>query len=220
MVLDYKVGAEKITHEQLKTALQKGQKYFQLKDGSQILIPEDEVAKNQKLLDELGVEKTTEPTKLGMFHLAHTAALLGDDQLEIDNDLKKTLEKIRNFEEIEEAPLSVEAKKWLRPYQIKGLHWLWFLKEFRFSGILADDMGLGKTFQTLFFLQMLKSNKPHLIVCPTSVLWNWKSEVEKLGLPFKIVLWSGNKRAEQTAELKKANLVMMSCICSILIAAG
>lgn len=208
MVLDYKVGAEKITHEQLKTALQKGQKYFQLKDGSQILIPEDEVAKNQKLLDELGVEKTTEPTKLGMFHLAHTAALLGDDQLEIDNDLKKTLEKIRNFEEIEEAPLSVEAKKWLRPYQIKGLHWLWFLKEFRFSGILADDMGLGKTFQTLFFLQMLKSNKPHLIVCPTSVLWNWKSEVEKLGLPFKIVLWSGNKRAEQTAELKKANLVI------------
>lgn len=63
----------------------------------------------------------------------------------------------------------------LRPYQIDGLSWLWFLFQNGFSGLLADDMGLGKTVQALAFLSLVQG--PVLIVCPTTLKFNWLAEI-------------------------------------------
>ncbi len=67
----------------------------------------------------------------------------------------------------------------LLPYQQKGVDWLWFLYEWGFSGLLADEMGLGKTVQVLAFLSRIGTNLPVLIVTPTSLLFNWRLEIEK-----------------------------------------
>ena len=51
-----------------------------------------------------------------------------------------------------------------------------------FGACLADDMGLGKTLQTISFIQYLKENyenSKHLIILPTSLLFNWKNELTK-----------------------------------------
>ena len=67
----------------------------------------------------------------------------------------------------------------LRPYQHKGLNWLEQLHFSNLNGILADEMGLGKTIQVLAFLSLRHPNEKHLIVVPTSLLFNWEQEVEK-----------------------------------------
>ncbi len=75
----------------------------------------------------------------------------------------------------------------LRPYQHEGFHFLSFLSENRFGGVLADDMGLGKTLQALAWLLWLaelrrrEPSKPFraLIVCPKSVVTNWQLETAR-----------------------------------------
>ena len=74
------------------------------------------------------------------------------------------------------------CKNILRPYQVSGFQWLNYLNEVNWGGILADDMGLGKTVQALSFLQHYKSMNGQLkalVVCPTTLMYNWENEIKK-----------------------------------------
>jgi SNF2 family DNA or RNA helicase len=90
----------------------------------------------------------------------------------------------------------------LRPYQKEGFNWLNFLDDFKWGGILADDMGLGKTLQIITFLQHKANlanakNEPrqtHLIVAPTSLIFNWENEVEKFAPTLKTLIYHGAER--------------------------
>ena len=70
----------------------------------------------------------------------------------------------------------------LRPYQAKGVKWLWFMQRLGLGACLADDMGLGKTIQVIALLLRLKHEQPgapSLLVAPASLLANWKSELAR-----------------------------------------
>lgn len=84
----------------------------------------------------------------------------------------------------------------LRPYQEQGVKWLQFLYENAFNGILADDMGLGKTVQVLAFLSCLHSEQPILIVVPTSLIFNWKNEIERFVKDRSVAVYHGANRKE------------------------
>lgn len=78
-----------------------------------------------------------------------------------------------------EPLISPEIQGELKPYQKIGLRWLQDIYTLRLGGILADDMGLGKTLQTLAFLEALRAEGTlgnTLIIVPTSLVYNWKSE--------------------------------------------
>jgi hypothetical protein len=75
----------------------------------------------------------------------------------------------------------------LRPYQVQGLAWLALLDRLGVGAVLADDMGLGKTIQVLALEVRTRANAaaalrpgPTLVVCPTSVLGNWRREAEQV----------------------------------------
>lgn len=113
-----------------------------------------------------------------------------------------------------EAPPLGRLEAVLRPYQKHGVAWLEFLRANRFGGILADEMGLGKTLQTLAFLKSVverrTEKKPSLIVCPTSLVFNWVAEAAKFTPELKVIALHGPRRLELFGEIEKADLVVTS----------
>lgn len=132
------------------------------------------------------------------------------EQTEATPSLLKFREKIQNFAGIAEALPSPDFIGQLRPYQQQGVNWLSFLHEYGLSGILADDMGLGKTVQTLAFLSRLPQNQPHLIVMPTSLLFNWKKEIEHFLPHMPCKLHQGADRGRSLAELSPYSIILTS----------
>ncbi len=109
--------------------------------------------------------------------------------------LRGVLEQLRdpqNQEKEVEKTLKRSLCATLRPYQQKGVQWLWMLYQLRLGGCLADDMGLGKTIQILSLLLIIKemrpSKKPHLLVVPASLLGNWESEASRFAPSLRIVV--------------------------------
>jgi SNF2 family DNA or RNA helicase len=86
----------------------------------------------------------------------------------------------------------------LRPYQLSGVSWMAFLKRFGLGACLADDMGLGKTIEFIAFLLHLKDQNmlhgPSLLICPMSVINNWKIEVKRFAPMFKVMVHHGANR--------------------------
>ena len=118
-----------------------------------------------------------------------------------DSEHAKVLRKrLANFEGIAPTDLPKGLNAELRPYQKEGFDFLCHLTSLRLGGILADDMGLGKTLQTLSWLAWHKArnghaHKPALVICPASVLHNWRREAEKFVPHLKVlVLQSGAGR--------------------------
>lgn len=107
------------------------------------------------------------------------------DFLEIDprEALHDMLLKLRDYRTIapEDNPAGLLAD--LRPYQKRGLAWIAFLESLGLNGCLADDMGLGKTIQVLALLLKEKDHQegrtPTLLIAPTSVIGNWRMEIER-----------------------------------------
>ena len=96
--------------------------------------------------------------------------------------LAKTLAKMRDPEQLTTSLPANTLKATLRPYQQTGARWLWHLNQLGLGACLADDMGLGKTIQVITLLLMIRkkqSGKPCLLILPTSLLGNWKAELEQ-----------------------------------------
>jgi SNF2 family DNA or RNA helicase len=95
-------------------------------------------------------------------------------------------------------------------HQQKGLDWLLFLYRHRFSALLADEMGLGKTVQVLAFFSCLRTNLPVLIAAPTSLIYNWRSEMSRFLPSFPVYLHMGADRLSQVSDLKEHRFIITS----------
>ncbi len=105
-------------------------------------------------------------------------------------------------ERLEEVTESSEFVGELRHYQRRGLGWMQFLAKLGLGGVLADDMGLGKTATTLAHL--LERPGPHLVVCPLSVVRNWRSESNRFTPKLDVTVHHGTARNEQIAAIASA----------------
>lgn len=112
-------------------------------------------------------------------------------------------------------PVPEEIQATLRPYQVEGVTWLERLRRMHLNGILADDMGLGKTLQAIIALtQYIKKNSPHpsIVVCPTSLVYNWKEELSKFNPCLKVLAVDGNpqQRKKLHAEIPLHDVIITS----------
>ena len=135
--------------------------------------------------------------------------------VEAEGWVENLLEKLTGNARISEVEPPVTFNGTLRPYQARGLSWLYFLKQFGLGACLADDMGLGKTIQ--FIALMLREReeravpRPTLLICPMSVVGNWKREVERFGPSLKVMVHHGADRFSSEAfeqETRKNDLVI------------
>ncbi len=116
-----------------------------------------------------------------------------------------------------ETPLTFHGK--LRPYQVKGVSWLAFLKQFGFGACLADDMGLGKTIELITLLlhdragqNGLRERGPALLICPMSIVGNWRKELTRFAPSLSIMIHHGHERlaGEAFAEEAKQHDVVIT----------
>ena len=115
-----------------------------------------------------------------------------------------------------ECPPLGDLETVLRPYQKQGVAWLGFLRENGFGGILADEMGLGKTLQTLAFLRFIRGRTQPgvgarcLIVCPTSLVFNWVAEAKKFTPELKVLALHGPDRHARFEQIPAHDIVVTS----------
>lgn len=124
------------------------------------------------------------------------------------------LARLLGFTRIAARPLPKGVQATLRPYQRDGYAWLAFLYEHRFGACLADDMGLGKTLQAICLLAAIPDGRiktssgvkgPHLVVVPTSLLFNWEQELARFAPDLKVHAYSGSER---TLDAKDGEVVL------------
>ena len=153
------------------------------------------------------------PQKVGMEHVAH----LDESELTrfADSPEAKALRaRVRDFKGVPSVALPAGLQAELRPYQKDGFDFLCHLTQIKLGGILADDMGLGKTLQALAWLARLKERnpknpKPSLVICPASVLHNWRREAERFTPDLKVlVLESGAARHNLRKQIPQHDLIV------------
>lgn len=127
--------------------------------------------------------------------------------------MSRKLQKLRDFEEIQEYSVPKGFAGNLRPYQKAGYDWMRFLNDYNFGGCLADDMGLGKTVQTLALLQSQKESgvaSPSLLVMPTSLIYNWEAEARKFAPELKVLTYTGTYRDKNIEQFDNYDVVLTS----------
>jgi superfamily II DNA or RNA helicase len=123
-------------------------------------------------------------------------------------------ERLQNFRGVAEVDLPNGVNAELRPYQKEGFDFLCHLNDIKLGGILADDMGLGKTLQTLCWVGWLrerhkKDRKPALVICPASVLHNWRREADRFTPGLKtLILQSGAERHNLRKQIPQHDLIV------------
>lgn len=212
----FSLGKKKLFFEELEEYFKSGKKYYNPDGTGFVEIPATKMLMISKSLSSFDAIKdiTEEKYHVKTFR-AGIIAELADIGVEfkMSKKFQKFWEQISTFNTMEEVPLPKGLNADLREYQAKGLSWLWFLYSYGLNGILADDMGLGKTVQTLSLIQKAKEDKgqaPSLVICPTTVVFNWENEISKFTPGLKIINLTGATRSGLYKEIKGADIIITS----------
>lgn len=177
-------------------------KYYKLKSGDILKLEDNEkLLELESLVDDLEVDSKSlvdgmiEIPKYRAFYLQSLKENKYKDVA--TNDVFDAF--IDNFKKYKNTKIkfSNRDESLLRSYQKEGVKWLYTIYKCDFGGILADEMGLGKSFQTICFIKQVlkdKKNAKVLVICPTSLVYNWKVEFDKYGEDIKYLVLAENKK--------------------------
>ncbi len=192
-----KFGAEKIPVQELQKILIAGQRAVMLKDGALGILPDEWIATYATIIRHSKIEKQ-------QLLVPQWLALSQHNEEYEQNDIRVTVseqwwEQWQRWQSPHEilykVPKQINAV--LRPYQQKGFEWMKMLAEVNAGACLADDMGLGKTLQTICFITDRLENAVNglaIIVCPSSLIYNWQQEIEKFAPKLRTCIHHGQAR--------------------------
>lgn len=202
-------SGEAISRAEVLQWLRSGRSSKSRPDGRRLVLDQEAAALAEPLLGELEIRQEhghfVGPKAIGELiseiRKNFDSSLVSNESSEID-DLQ-TLEI-----------LGAEISGMLRPYQKVGIGWLIDRTE-RFGGaLLADDMGLGKTLQTLAVIehafQNVADGGPALVVCPTSLLGNWKAEFQRFAPARTVRVLHGGARETEQKKVSDQDVVVTS----------
>lgn len=222
-LLMFSVHSDDFTPDQLAELLRKydrKKKFFRLNDGTFINVDGEGIknlANVGKMLEMSGITFSGGTAIVPKFRALYLDSELSDNEnvlISRSRDFRALIRNMKTFEDNDfEVPASL--KDILRNYQKYGFRWLKTLKHNGFGGILADEMGLGKTVQAIAFLKSEYEEGARagtIIVCPASLVYNWKSELEKFApnLPAVVVSGKQEERIETIRNLKPGEIAITS----------
>lgn len=183
-------------------ALRKKVNYIKLKDNVIIKV-DDDAYKDIEIADEFNLDiknlKTSQTVPLYQSlkiinELNYSTIIIGDKIKEMINDI--SCYKSSSYQ------VKDSLKNVMRDYQIDAYKWMMTLIKYNFSGILADDMGLGKSLEIISIIESDEINRPSLIVCPKSLIFNWQNEFRKWSSEIEIYPLSGS--ANERSQISNA----------------
>ncbi len=208
--VEIEFGEQRVGIDDIKKALTNKQSFVQLGDGTLGILP-DEWLKRYSLLFKVGDERSNK-LRLSKYHMSVIDELYENRiENELSFELDEKFEKLREFKHIPDINPPDHLDPVLRPYQRAGFQWLSYLNDVTWGGILADDMGLGKTIQALTMLEHYKLTTGSLkaiVICPTTLIYNWKNEVEKFTPSLSWHIHHGSVRSRNAEELQKHNIII------------
>ena len=210
--LNVAFGDLEVSLKDLKKSILANDQYVRLADGSLGILPKQWLDKYAHLFR--SGETSKEHIKVSKFQLSVIDSIYDelDNTSEVFKNHQNLKQKLLNFTDISKVSTPKEVNASLRDYQKEGLNWLNFLDEYGFGGCLADDMGLGKTLQVITFLRLLKNKvkpkKPHLVVVPTSLIFNWCEEISKFCPSLSLLVFTGSDRAKDTSGFTGYDIVL------------
>ncbi|WP_069658950.1 DEAD/DEAH box helicase [Arcticibacter eurypsychrophilus] len=204
-------GDQQVPLKDIRKAILNKQEAILLDDGTLGLIP-DEWLDQYGLMLKIGTEKNgrMQISKLHYSLLDDLGSKLNNEQIELEiAEKKKKLLTFNGVQTYKSPSAAINAQ--LRPYQTTGFQWLQALDDLGWGGCLADDMGLGKTLQAITFLQYLKEKNmasTQLIVCPTSLIFNWENELNKFCPSLKYHTYYGNLRSFDDDHFEQFDIIL------------
>lgn len=112
-----------------------------------------------------------------------------------------------------DLPALTATRLSLRPYQLEGFKWLWWLYSNGLGGLLADEMGLGKTHQTMALISAVAQREPRkisLVVCPTSVIDHWLDKLNQFVPQVQVICYHGAQRKQEIYKRPTEHLVLVT----------
>ncbi|MGL5756513.1 MAG: SNF2 helicase associated domain-containing protein [Paraclostridium sp.] len=199
--LEFKFNIDEVDNKEYKEILKSfkaNKRFYKLKNGNFINLEEDETKEIFKLMESLGFTSSVKEMNIHESKAMYINDIITEKKLpyiEGIENTKRIVDKFENINNIDfEIPNGLNAN--LRDYQLEGFKWFKTLDYYGFGGILADEMGLGKTLQTITFLLSKKGNKS-IVITPTSLIHNWKSEFENFAPSLKIGIVHGTKKERE-----------------------
>ncbi len=214
--ITYNIGGKTYSREELEKLIRynkQGEGYLHL-DNQYFILKENDKEERVKNLLEVAQGTDDGSYKSSYYHLLYYRNLVEEVGIQfkgnrVYNQLNQDITAQNLVKEVE-IPKEIEGV--LRDYQKDGYYWMRFLAKYRFGGILADDMGLGKTLQTLTFLKSIKEEKPALIICPRTLIYNWGAEVRKFFSKTDYLVYYGTpaEREEMRKGLNDYEMIITS----------
>lgn len=209
------IGDEKLNFDDIYETVQNGEKYSRIRSLGFVEYPVQDIYSMMRSFNSFDVYRNNENKFIVK---TYRAGLLNElKNLGVELVLSKKFDsfwqQMSTFSTLEDITLPKSIKADLREYQQKGFSWLYFMYEYGLNGILADDMGLGKTLQALALLQKAKEKdgpEPTLVICPTSVVFNWELEIQKFTPGLTCLKLSGMERKELFKEIPNYDIVITS----------
>ncbi|HSX37461.1 MAG TPA: DEAD/DEAH box helicase [Chlamydiales bacterium] len=187
---------------------------------SKILVLDlDRMSKIVHIFDELGIKKLEDSKEQKPLWNLTTIDPKIFDNLPVHFVMSEKLLEMRRQmlgeSALSPSPIPAVLKAELRPYQTEGVYWLERLRMMFLNGILADDMGLGKTLQAIAAITQLHQAEKEartLIVCPTSLLYNWKEEIHKFNPELKAMVIDGipSQRKKLLQKIEECDVTITS----------
>jgi len=179
----------------------------------------DKLAPLVQIFDEIGIkELTTHQEQRPLWSLTSIDPSLFEGlpiEFSMSDKLKEIQQQMFGSISLEPSQLPSQVKATLRNYQKEGVHWLERLRTMHLNGILADDMGLGKTLQAIIAVTQDKLKNPKslsVVVCPTSLVYNWQEEFNKFNPELKVLPVDGTplQRKKLLNEVADFDVVITS----------
>lgn len=203
-------GIDKSEYDRIFKSYKDNYKYHLMPDGSYLDLRDNDLEKIFKIIDILGLFDDLEKIKIPNNKSMFLENMLQDEDMSFVSGKKYVDNVIKKYDKLNkdiQIPKNLNAN--LRDYQIEGFEFLKTLANYGFGGILADEMGLGKTVQTISFL-LSEKNKQSIVITPTALIYNWKSEFEKFAPDLKvgIVYSSKEKRLKTLKQYKDYDVIL------------